>query len=197
MKTITILALLVLTSALQARVLLPPHDTKYIVELLRRTVATKGIREIQEVTELAARYRFKSEQNFTISQNHYDFLLKGGSHKYNPQEGTSFLKELAAKANKIDGEDVYRINLRDFDLAWQNAKKNADPQTIEKIDKLAHSFTSAAFEYGDGIDYRALDTIMIAVAKNNNPDAIDLLVKLADDKQHPLLYLQTFSRYAL
>ena len=197
MKTITILALLLLTVVAQAKALLPKHEAKSIVEMLQQTVRTGSLGEIREALKIASDYGFKSEHGFTISQAHYVSLLEGGRDADNPQEAISFLKELAAKANKIDGESMFRINPRDFDLALQNAKKNADPEAVERakiIDTLAYEFVKAAFEYDIGIDYRDFDGVMVDVAENKDPEAIDLLVELGEDKQHPFNYLNAFGR---
>ena len=49
-----------------------------------------------------------------------------GLHLNYEEEPISFLKELAAKANKIDGEDKFRINRHDFNLALISARINTD-----------------------------------------------------------------------
>ena len=213
MKTIAMLALLVLTAAAQAKTkaLLPQHDANSIIELLRQTVQAGGLGEIREAIKIASNYSFESEQFFTLSQKYYDYLSRGSwveffhmvgflpmaGTRLNSQEESkvsSFLKELAAKANKIDGEDNFRINRHDFNLILTSASLNTqqEPEARAVIDELVDLFTRDASDYGGGIYSRNFEGVMIDVAENGDPEVIDLFVELADAKQHPLLHFQTF-----
>ena len=205
MKTIAMLALLVLTSAAQANTksLLSKHNANNITELLQQTVHTGALSEIRQAIKIASDYNFESEQFYTISQLHYDYLSHGllsgflpgvGLYHNNEEEPISFLKELAAKANKIDGEDKFRINGHDFNLAQTSAslKTYQKPKARAVIEELADWFISNASNFGGGIASGNFDGVMMHVAINGDPEVIDLFVELADAKQHPFLRFQTF-----
>ena len=67
MKTIAILALLVLTAAVQAKTKSPllGHNANNIIGLLQQTVQTGGLGEIRHAIKVASDYSFESEQFFT------------------------------------------------------------------------------------------------------------------------------------
>ena len=191
MKTLATLTFLVLTGAAQAKTPLPKHDAKSIVENLRQTVLTGSIGEIRTAIKLASDFGFKSEHGYIIDQRQYDNLSVGGHHYVSP-EARQFFKELADKANKLDDGSGFRINARDFDVALQRAKQSDEPYASSGLNGYAYDFIKYAKKHNDGIDYRDFSWVMQNVVQNVNPNAIDLLVDLANDKQVPFFYHNTF-----